>query len=67
MSAAIPPLPQYVFIVWRLVKHRDNFTFTLEVTGLAYLSNYHFVFIIFVYEFVYLFAVAIEVFTVMFY
>jgi len=25
MSGAIPPLPQYVFMVWRLVKNRDNF------------------------------------------
>jgi hypothetical protein len=30
MSGAIPPLPQYVFIAWCLVKHRDNFTFTLH-------------------------------------
>jgi hypothetical protein len=28
MRGAIPPLPQYVFMVWCLVKHRDNFTFT---------------------------------------
>jgi hypothetical protein len=27
---AIPPLPQYVFMAWCLVKHRDNFTFTLR-------------------------------------
>jgi hypothetical protein len=26
MSGAIPPLPQYVFMAWCLVKHRDNFT-----------------------------------------
>jgi hypothetical protein len=26
MRGAIPPLPQYVFMVWCLVKHRDNFT-----------------------------------------
>jgi hypothetical protein len=25
MCGAIPPLPQYVFMVWCLVKHRDNF------------------------------------------
>jgi len=24
----IPPLHQYVFVVWCLVKHRNNFTFT---------------------------------------
>jgi hypothetical protein len=31
MSGVIPPLPQYVFMVWFLVnkKHRDIFTFTL--------------------------------------
>jgi hypothetical protein len=28
MREAIPPLPQYVFVAWFLVKHRDNFTFT---------------------------------------
>jgi hypothetical protein len=27
MCVAIPPLPQYVFTAWCLVKHRDNFTF----------------------------------------
>jgi hypothetical protein len=29
MSGAIPPIPQYAFMAWCLVKHRDNFTFTL--------------------------------------
>jgi hypothetical protein len=28
MSGAVYPLPQYAFMVWCLVKHRDNFTFT---------------------------------------
>jgi len=28
MRGAIPPLPQYTFMVWCLVKHRDNFIFT---------------------------------------
>jgi len=28
--AAIPPLPQYVFMVWYLVEHRGNFTFTFQ-------------------------------------
>jgi hypothetical protein len=28
MRGAIPSLPQYAFMVWCLVKHRDNFTFT---------------------------------------
>jgi hypothetical protein len=27
MRGGIPPLPQYVFMAWCLVKHRDNFTF----------------------------------------
>jgi hypothetical protein len=27
MHGAIPPLPQYVFVAWCLVEHRDNFTF----------------------------------------
>jgi hypothetical protein len=29
MSGVIPPLPQYAFMALCLVKHRDNFTFTL--------------------------------------
>jgi hypothetical protein len=29
MHGAIPPLPEYVFMAWFLVKHRDNFTFTI--------------------------------------
>jgi hypothetical protein len=28
MRGAIPPLSQYVFMAWYIVKHRDNFTFT---------------------------------------
>jgi hypothetical protein len=31
MRGAIPPLRQYVFMAWCLIKHRDNFTFTLPV------------------------------------
>jgi hypothetical protein len=27
MCEAIPPLPQYVFMSWSLLKHRDKFTF----------------------------------------
>jgi hypothetical protein len=30
MRGAIPPFPQYVFMAWCLVKHRDNFTFTMS-------------------------------------
>jgi hypothetical protein len=29
MRRAMPPLPQYAFMVWYLVKHRENFTFYL--------------------------------------
>jgi len=29
MIGAIRPLPQYVFMLWSLVKHEDNFTFAL--------------------------------------
>jgi hypothetical protein len=27
MCGTIPPLPQYIFMAWCLVKHRDSFTF----------------------------------------
>jgi hypothetical protein len=27
MRAAIPPLLQYAFLAWCLVRHKDNFTF----------------------------------------
>jgi len=30
MHGATPPLPQYVFMTWCSVKHRNNFTFTLK-------------------------------------
>jgi hypothetical protein len=33
MHEAIPPLPQYTFTAWCLVKHRDNFTFTFSFTN----------------------------------
>jgi hypothetical protein len=29
VSGVISPLPHYAFMVWCLVKHRDNFTFYL--------------------------------------
>jgi hypothetical protein len=32
MSGAIPPLPQYAVMAWRLVKHRDNFTFIFSAS-----------------------------------
>jgi len=28
MRGAIPPLHQYVFVAWCLLKHRDNFIFS---------------------------------------
>jgi hypothetical protein len=43
---AIPPFPQYVFMAWYLVKHRD-FTFTLLIM-LHYVSH-HFL-IMFIYK-----------------
>jgi len=30
----MPALPQYAFMAWCLVKHRDNFTFTLIISTL---------------------------------
>jgi len=36
MNGAIPPLPQYVFMEWYLVKHWDNFTFTFTFHGVSY-------------------------------
>jgi hypothetical protein len=37
MRGAIPPLPQYVFLSWWLVKYRDKFTFhsTVRITVLG--------------------------------
>jgi hypothetical protein len=37
MSWAIPPLPQYAFMVWYLVKHRDNFTFYFKKLEVGYI------------------------------
>jgi hypothetical protein len=38
MREAMLPLPQYVFMGWCLVKHRDNFTFTFcKIYDLHYL------------------------------
>jgi hypothetical protein len=36
MRGAIPPIPHYVFMVWCLVRYRDNFTFYLD-----FLENKH--------------------------
>jgi hypothetical protein len=35
MRGAIPPLPQYIFMEWCLVKHRDNFTFRRKLVTKA--------------------------------
>jgi hypothetical protein len=37
MRGAIPPLPQYTFMAWCLVKHRDSFIFftVLKMLGLT--------------------------------
>jgi hypothetical protein len=32
VRGAIPSLPQYVFMAWRLVKHRDKFTYAFVFT-----------------------------------
>jgi hypothetical protein len=32
MHGAMPPFPQYVFISWCLIKHRDDNTFTYPFT-----------------------------------
>jgi hypothetical protein len=39
MRGAIPPLLQYAFMAWYLVKHRDNFIFTLSLNGRGHLEN----------------------------
>jgi hypothetical protein len=36
MRGAIPTIPQYVFMVWCLVKHRDNFNFINVIQGWMY-------------------------------
>jgi len=37
--SSLHPLPQYIFMAWCLVKHRDNFTFKGGYTGLDYTNN----------------------------
>jgi hypothetical protein len=41
---ALPTVPQYAFMVWCLVKHRDNFTFTFYVyhSHMQELGTWHF-------------------------
>jgi hypothetical protein len=36
---AIPPIPQYVFMAWCLVKHRENFYFTCGEYSRKYKEN----------------------------
>jgi hypothetical protein len=40
MHGAIPPLPQYAFMAWGLVKHRGNFTFTFYLDLMTQLYYY---------------------------
>jgi hypothetical protein len=39
MHGAIPPLPQYVFMAWCLVKHRDNFAFFYRAGSLKTVAS----------------------------
>jgi hypothetical protein len=42
MSGATPPLPHYAFMVWCLVKHKDNSTSTstgFKITDLGWLPT----------------------------
>jgi hypothetical protein len=39
MSGAIPPLPQYAFMAWCLVKKKHRATFTLHVVSTLTLGN----------------------------
>jgi hypothetical protein len=39
MRGTIPPLRQYAFMLWCLVKHRDNFTFTFYTSGSNQVTN----------------------------
>jgi hypothetical protein len=44
MSGAIPPLQQYVFMAWCLIKDRETFTLTIynyTVTPLVYLKDHY--------------------------
>jgi hypothetical protein len=43
MRGAIPPLPQYLFMMWCVVKHRNNFAFYFT---LALKYSLHFIIII---------------------
>jgi hypothetical protein len=40
MRRAIPPLPQYAFMVWCLVKHRVKFNFTLSEDVNCAITNF---------------------------
>jgi hypothetical protein len=39
MRGAIPPFPQYVFMAWCLLKHRDNFIFYSLLQGSKFRQN----------------------------
>jgi hypothetical protein len=51
MSGAIPPLPQYVFMAWCLVKHRDKFTFTFYLCLILQFGFYYVAFYVFFHNF----------------
>jgi hypothetical protein len=38
---AIPPLPQYVFMTWCSIGHREHFTFYLYIIHMNMGLNYH--------------------------
>jgi hypothetical protein len=39
MTGAIPPLPQYAFMAWCLVKHRDNLPLPLPLHDILFLKH----------------------------
>jgi len=42
MCGAVLPLPQYVFMAWWLLKHRENFTFTFYLYFLSLFTSFNF-------------------------
>jgi hypothetical protein len=41
MRGAIPTLPNFIFLAWCLIKHRDSFTFTLPSNRSLYQSQFN--------------------------
>jgi hypothetical protein len=50
IRGAIPSLPQYIFMAWYFIKHREKFTFTRNITQQFYVQNHNYV-ILFVVKF----------------